>query len=534
VKTVMILGAGVMQAPGIRIAKAKGWHTIVVDGNPEALARGMGDEFAVVDLKDRDGLLALARSRADAGGLDGVFTAGTDFSSSVAYVAERLGLPGIGYETAMRATDKVLMREAFARAGVPSPAFACWTGVTDPRRLVGADLRFPLVVKPVDNMGARGVRRVDDPESLDEACREALALSRGTRVIVESFMEGPELSLDAVVHRGRVTVCGVADRHIFFPPSFVEMGHTMPTDLPPDAAREVERVFIMGIQAIGIDNGAAKGDLKLTASGPKVGEIAARLSGGYMSGWTFPLASGVRVTEAALNIAVGLPPGSLEPTLRRTCAERALISIPGVVAELLGEPEARAVPGVAEVFLRVGPGDAVVFPSNNVQKCGNVIAAADTRAGAVGAAEAALSRLLPRLQALRQETTRHLAAAAAHEAFGLLPPAVRGLLRGMRAFEGDPRAAAARNLEIPVPPLIEGEPSRDWYGNTLLEAASRACAAASARLVREGQPREGGFTPAGAFWRAVARAGSQGGLYVLDSVREAAAVGRVRELLDAL
>mgnify|MGYP002388944453 CR=1 FL=1 len=124
-------------------------------------------------------------------------------------------------------------------------------------------------------------------------------------------MDGPELSLDAIVWRGRVTVCGVADRIIRFPPFFVEMGHTMWSALPADDRSAVERVFTDGIRALGIDNGAAKGDIKLTSRGPMVGEIAARLSGGYMSGWTFPLASGVEVTRAALRVAAGLEPGDL-------------------------------------------------------------------------------------------------------------------------------------------------------------------------------------------------------------------------------
>jgi biotin carboxylase len=317
VKRIIILGAGIMQMPAIRIAKARGWQVIVVDGNPRASAREMGDRFETVDLKDRDGLLILARRYAESTGLDGIFTAGTDFSSSVAWVAEKLGLPGISYATAMKATDKCLMREAFRAAGAPSPRFACWTGQGDPGALLSADLGFPLVVKPVDNMGARGVQRVDDAQALGEACRAALPLSRSARVIVEEFMEGRELSLDAIVYRGRVTVCGVADRHIFFPPRFVEMGHTMPTELDPATVTEIEAAFASGIRAIGIDNGAAKGDIKLTPRGAMIGEIAARLSGGYMSGWTFPLSSGVDVTGAALNIAVGLPPGDLAPREKR-------------------------------------------------------------------------------------------------------------------------------------------------------------------------------------------------------------------------
>ena len=85
----------------------------LADGNPKAVARDQADHFACVDLKDKEGLLSLARAVQEQSGLDGIFTAGTDFSSSVAWVAEKLGLPGISYAAAMRATDKCLMREAF-------------------------------------------------------------------------------------------------------------------------------------------------------------------------------------------------------------------------------------------------------------------------------------------------------------------------------------------------------------------------------------------------------------------------------------
>ncbi len=226
--TILILGAGVMQEPGIRIARRKGWRVILADGNPRATARDRADVFAPIDLKDKEGLAAFARSIQRESGLDGVFTAGTDFSSSVAWVAEKLGLPGIPYATAMRATDKCLMRESFAAAGVPSPLFFCWAGTGTPQSRIPPGMTFPMVVKPVDNMGARGVRRVEDDRQLTDACAAALPLSRSSRVIVEEYMDGPEFSLDAIVYKGNVSICGVADRLIRFPPFFVEMGHTMP------------------------------------------------------------------------------------------------------------------------------------------------------------------------------------------------------------------------------------------------------------------------------------------------------------------
>jgi len=526
VTTILILGAGIMQEPAVRIAKRKGWRVVLADGNPSASARGLSDVFECVDLKDRDALLALACRLRGSSGLDGVFTAGTDFSSSVAWVAERLGLPGICFAAATRATDKFQMREAFARAGVPSPRSACWSGEGAPRAVLPREMSFPLVVKPVDNMGARGVRRVEDPPALDEACRVALPLSRTSRVIIEEYMDGPEFSLDAVVHEGKAVVCGVADRIIRFPPFFVEMGHTMPTEFPPSTVKEIEDVFRAGIRAIGIDNGAAKGDIKLTERGPMVGEIAARLSGGYMSGWTFPLASGVEVTEAALNIAVGLPPGDLSPRWSKVCAERALISIPGIVDAVGGGEEAGQAEGVTHVFIRVAPGDRVVFPANNVQKCGNVLAVAVDRQEAASQAVRALAMLRVRLRPLEESTQAHLSNGAAHASFGALPPRLKESILALPGFRGEPGSQRPGET-IHILPLAGWQDcgEKDWHGLGFAEAARLACRVGGAETLQPAASQGASLALGRIFWGALAKGSHQAGVYVLDSVREAARRG---------
>ncbi len=528
--TILILGAGIMQEPAVRIARRKGWRVILADGNPQAPARSMADQFECIDLKDRHGLLAFARSTREGSGLDGVFTAGTDFSSSVAWVAEKLVLPGIPYGTAMKATDKCLMRGAFASSGVPSPLFSSWSGIGDPGATLLPGMTFPLVVKPVDNMGARGVKRVEDAAELAEACRAALPLSRSSRVIIEEFMEGPEFSLDAIVYKGAVTVCGVADRLIRFPPSFVEMGHTMPTNVGAKTVRALEDVFIAGIRAIGIDNGAAKGDIKLTAKGPMVGEIAARLSGGYMSGWTFPLASGVEVTEAALNIAVGLPPGELSPRFRKVCAERALISIPGIVNEVEGAEEARKVNGVEEIFLRVAPGDTVVFPSNNVQKCGNVLSVAESRDEAEAVASRALGVFQIRLRPLVAATNAHLFRDDMHDCFESLPREMRASIVAMPAFRGQPSLTDGEaSIPIEAPAGWARCRVKDWHGIEFADSVRLACARGGGSIRPGGAAHD--FHVCGMFWKAFVRGGHQGGVYVLDSIRAAARIGALKEFL---
>ncbi len=159
-KSIFILGAGVMQLPAIRAAKAMGWRVTVADGNAEAEGIPLADRFAHVDLKDLDAMTQAVKLCQVDGGVDGVFTAGTDFSAAVAWVAGRCGLPGLAYETALNATDKVRMRRAFREHGVPQPEFVELNREGHAAGVLQS-LSFPLVVKPVDNMGARGVRRAE-------------------------------------------------------------------------------------------------------------------------------------------------------------------------------------------------------------------------------------------------------------------------------------------------------------------------------------------------------------------------------------
>jgi biotin carboxylase len=523
--TVLVLGAGIMQGPSLRAARRMGWRTVAADANPEAPCRSLADRFELVDLKDRDGMLALAGRVLEEGGLDAVFTAGTDFSTTVSYVCERLGLPGVPLAASERATDKLLMRRALRAAGVPCPEFVGYEGTGDPADAAGG-LRRPLVVKPADSMGSRAVRRVDSDGELREACRAAVAVSRSRRAVIEEYMDGPELSLDAVVWRGEATVCGVADRIIRFPPFFVEMGHTMWTTLPASERRGVEDVFRDGIRALGIGNGAAKGDIKLTARGPMVGEIAARLSGGYMSGWTFPLASGVEVTEAALRVAAGLAPGDLVPSRQWTSAERAFISIPGVVRAVECVEEARAIAGVREAFVLTGAGRRVVFPASNVEKAGNVIAAHESRGTAVEAAEAAAARILVRLEPGDEATEDFLFGAPSgcpHPAFTLERDDNRAALERMPSFIGDPSAArVGRPIDVLALPMMGREPWRDWHGLSMRDAVGRIIARGLIRLTAA--PPTGSFALGSVFWRAFLRGSVQAGAYVVDSLAAGAGV----------
>ena len=502
-ENILILGAGIMQLPAICAAKELGYEVITADVNPDAPGVSVSDQFRNIDLKDYHAIAEEAvRLRMDSG-LSAVFTAGTDFSSTVAYAATKAGLPGIDYTTALTASNKILMRRAFSDAGVPSPPFYPVRNEQEAYEAC-AELEFPVVIKPVDSMGARGVVKI---ESADEngkiglAVADAIAASRTAEAIVEEYMDGPEFSLDALVWDGEIVICGFADRHIFFPPYFVEMGHTMPTTVSEEMKAEVIDVFCRGIRAIGIDRGAAKGDIKYSSrKGAMVGEIAARLSGGFMSGWTFPYHSGINLTKAAIRIAAGDNPGRLTPLTEMVSAERALISIPGRIEAIDGLQAAEETAGVRNLFVSVSEGDRVVFPVNNVQKCANVISADNDYDKAVSSAESAVRKIIIRLKPFDHKTRDFLAG----EGWEWVPDAFKlENENNIKFLDG------LKNGGTGLLPELGAETFTDWHGRIIDDAF---------KLVKEYtscDENELNYK----FWRALLRGGHQGGIWAIDTAR---------------
>lgn len=526
-KSVFLLGGGLMQLPAIEAAGELGYVRHLADGNALCRGKEIVEHFHHVDLRDLDRLLVTARTIP---GLAGVFTAGTDFSRSVAYVAEALGLPGISYETAMKATDKGLMREALRAEGVAIPRFLVLDySSTDLPDAIEPIFPPPYVVKPVDNMGARGVVRVQKRSDLPNAVADARLLSVSERVIIEELIDGKEYSIDALVVDGEVTITGIGERHIFFSPFFVELGHTIPAPLPTDAREALIEGFTKAIRAVGIDNGAAKGDVFLTRSpegkyGSVIGEIAARLSGGFMSGWTYPFATGVPLTRLALRIATGDPPISkdFEPRDQLVSAERALISAPGTIAsiELSGEHD----PRIREVFVNNVVGDTVKPPENNVQKVANVIAVAPDVDEAHAAAIEALDRIAVFLEPDRPETTRFVCEdgwMSRYSRYRVVDEALGETLRGdgeATQVEDALDHVAAGRAPLKVLPIDQLGGSFD---DIVVNHIGVTPALLFERILREEFVRvdfAASRTTSILFWRSLIAAGEQGVRYLRDTI----------------
>lgn len=539
-KNILILGAGLMQTPAILSAKALGYKVCVIDADDKAVAIPKADVFRKIDLKDKEGILAYAKELKDSEeGLAAVFTAGTDFSASVSYVCEKLGLPAHSFLAATNASVKTQMRQCFLDNNVPSPKYFRVGKEEVSSALLEkilAKISFPLVIKPVDNMGARGCRMVRSEVEFLPALKVATECSRTGYAIVEEYMDGPEYSIDALVYNGTFTVTGFAIRHIKYAPYFIEIGHTMPAILEKAVHDQLISVFALGAKSLGLTCGAAKADIKFTDKGPMIGEIAGRLSGGYMSGWTYPYASDLNLTKQGLLIACGKEPSDLvagrvpvdfttselckdaekpyelfEVPCKRTSAERAWMSIPGTVENIenITDYTDRA---VFDTLPRatVEIGSKVDFPRNNVEKCGNIIAVSHIHEMAIKAAEDAVSNVFITLKPNTKETDNYLAGAelADEEAF---PPSAFGKLSDEELNQISGVIPANKKVSDFIPNILktaEYKNKQDWNFNTIEQTAGKF------DELRRNHPE----LDAKKFWKAVMRGGIQAAVYVSDSI----------------
>lgn len=535
---VLILGAGLMQKPAILSAKELGYKVNVIDADKNAVSIPYAHYFRQIDLKDKEKILEFARELQSDGGLKAVFTAGTDFSSSVSYVCEKLGLKAHSYQASINASVKTQMRECFKKEKVPSPAFVKVTPSDVNENLLAKVLEqmaFPLVVKPVDNMGARGCRMVREEKEFLKAVKTAIECSRSASAIVEEYMEGPEYSIDALVYNNTFTVTGFALRHIKYPPYFIETGHTMPAVLDKKTHDELISVFALGAKALGLTAGAAKADIKYTKNGPMIGEIAGRLSGGYMSGWTYPYSSDLNLTKQGLLIACGEEPEELisrrnkvdyqpgplcqkaekpyelfEVPSKRTSAERAWLSIPGTVeyVENINEYTDKA---VFDVLPRatVTLGCKVDFPRNNVEKCGNIISVSNSEKIAVSSAQDAVSNVFITLKANNPATDDFLNRKTLEDEESF-PPDAYGTLSSEDFSKIQGQIAENQKVSDCIPSVIlENEKLNkvDWNYNTISDTARKF------DILRPHHK----CLDANKFWRAVLRGGIQAAVYINDS-----------------
>lgn len=395
--TVLFVGAGRHQRRAVERVRELGARVVAVDRNVDAPGFASADAGEAVDFGNVDAVAEIGRRQ----GASGVMTFAADRAVPVvAGVAEALGLPGIGTETAHLMTNKIAMRRRLADAGVPQPRFAAVRHVREVRAAADA-VGFPAVLKPADSAGQRGLFLVHSVDDVERRLHAALAQSIEEEAILESYHPGLEVNGLLIARGGEVTVLTLSDRQRPAGAGFgVALAHVYPSTLFGDALAEVERVGRSTVHALGLGDGIAYPQVIWGDDGvARLIEVAARIPAGQMDA-VARYGVGVDLIEVALRQALGepVPDELVEPKVQQPMAISFLTAQPGPLptGKLLrvsGLDKVRAFPGVVEAELYFQDGETIRPVRVDGDRRGYVIAVGSTNLEALERAEKA-GRLL--------------------------------------------------------------------------------------------------------------------------------------------
>lgn len=384
----MIVGASVLQLPAIIKAKEMGLDVAVVDYDPKAKGIPYANEYFNASTMEEDAVLAAAEKYHP----DGIMTLATDMPMrGVAKTSDKLHLHSINYVTALKATDKSLMIKAFKQFDVPSPWYFDISSYEDLKALEGK-VSFPCIIKPTDNAGSHGVAKVNDFKELLDNYEYAHSCSRHGEVIVEEYLDGPEVSVEVMVVNGVVHILQITDKITTEAPHFVEMGHTQPTSLSEETQDKIRQVATNACLAIGVDKGPAHVEMKITKQGPKMIELGARMGGDNITTHLVPLSTGIDMVGSTIKVALGEEP-DITPTLHCGSAIR-YFKVPfGTIKAIENVEAAKQIPGIKQITFtkEIGAESTPIQCSND--RIGFVIAQGRSAEEAALACEKAMNTI---------------------------------------------------------------------------------------------------------------------------------------------
>lgn len=299
-KKIAVIGASYLQLPLVRKAQQMGLEVHCFAWADGAVCKDVADYFYPIDVKKKEQILEVCQRV----GINGITTIAADLPvPTINYVASRMGLISNPDKYSETTTNKYKMRRCFMENGVPSPKFSL---VKEDGNFDIKGFEFPLIVKPTDRSGSKGVEKVLDPVQLENAIFRAQKESFHKEAIIEEFVTGREISVESISFEGEHHILQITDKVTTGAPFFVELEHHQPSSLPEEIKVGVKETVLKALEALHIQYGASHSELKITENGDiKVIEIGARMGGDFIGSDLVRLSTGYDFLEGIVEVAMG-------------------------------------------------------------------------------------------------------------------------------------------------------------------------------------------------------------------------------------
>lgn len=366
-----MLGGGFLQNFVIKKACAMGYYVYCLDADPKAIGFESANESAVINIIDPEACLQYAKEKP----VDGVLTAATDFSVlTMSYIAQEMGLPGINYASAQLIKNKAKVRKCLFDSHADDTGYSYEITSMEDAKEILAQVKFPIMMKPVDGSGSRGASKVEKPEDFEKACEFAMNGSISHRAVAEPFVVGKEYGVESFVDNGEIHVLAVMQKDMTEPPYYAELGHAIPSGLPVEVEDRIKVCVKKALVAMGVNHGCVNMDILISEDySVHIVDVGARMGGNLIGSHIIPLGTGIDYMGNMIRAAVGEPTDFKPQREPMPVATKLLALTPGKVKDL---PDFHriAMDNDVEIEHHLHVGDIINEYHTNLDGCGYVVA----------------------------------------------------------------------------------------------------------------------------------------------------------------
>lgn len=302
-KNLAIIGASYLQLPLIEKAKEMGYTTHVFAWAVNDVGEKMADVFHPISIIEKKEILKVCQKI----GICGICSIASDIAViTVNYIANKMGLTGNSMISTRKSTNKHLMREAFKKNGDPSPKSILVNEYCDLGKL---RLNYPIIVKPTDRSGSRGIYKLDSFDGIKDAVKAAMAEGFENKALIEEFVEGQEYSIEYISYHGEHYFLALTKKYTTGAPHFIETGHLEPAPIEKEMLDNIKQVISHALDTLEIKNGASHSEIKIDKKGNiKIIEIGARMGGDCIGSDLVKYSTGFDFVKMVIQVACGEKP----------------------------------------------------------------------------------------------------------------------------------------------------------------------------------------------------------------------------------
>ncbi len=374
IKTLLFIGAGIYQVKGILKARELGYRVVAIDENKNADGFKYVDKFFIVSIFNHKEIIKFARNE----NVYAALSVSSDIClETVAIVNESLDFSSMTLNQIRLISNKGLMRKKLCDFGIKDTNFFILRQLSEVSEAIKV-LSFPLVVKPTDSSGSRGVSYVETERDLVSKCKLAFDSSRKSEILLEEYMDGSEVAVDGFVVSGKLEVLSISDKVRTPPPYLLDTEVIFPSLEADSTKQEIKNKLAKVIKVLKINNCPIHVEMIVTKYGVKIVEIAVRGAGFKVYTDIIPHISGVDTLLVQIKLLLGEPVVIKKLIDNKAVCLKFLDDKTGILKDVCGVGRAKKIKGVHEVKIYPKIGDKVRKLTCGADRLGHIIVFGDT------------------------------------------------------------------------------------------------------------------------------------------------------------